>query len=161
MRDRLIRHGLPLAMLAAVLSGGAAGLVTARPFKPVAAPSAEGLPSFGSEEAFHRFMTERRAVVEARRRLAAMRYSDEAVSAMIVPLEQATESITNTQEVGVDEGGIVKASGDHLVVLRRGRLFTFSIAGGGLRAIDRIDVPPPGREASEEESWDATWYDEM
>src|SRR5204863_996088 len=34
------------------------------------------------------------------------------------------ESVTNTQEAGVDEGGIVKLHGDHLVVLRRGRLFT-------------------------------------
>src|ERR1041385_3854676 len=34
------------------------------------------------------------------------------------------ESITNTQHAGVDEGGIVKLHGDHLVVLRRGRLFT-------------------------------------
>src|SRR5262249_14052019 len=33
------------------------------------------------------------------------------------------ESITNTQHAGVDEGGIVKLHGDHLVVLRRGRLF--------------------------------------
>src|SRR5260370_532975 len=34
------------------------------------------------------------------------------------------ESVTNTQHAGVDEGGIVKLHGDHLVVLRRGRLFT-------------------------------------
>ncbi|MDR2625627.1 MAG: beta-propeller domain-containing protein, partial [Zoogloeaceae bacterium] len=34
------------------------------------------------------------------------------------------ESITNTQSAGVDEGGIVKLHGKHLVILRRGRLFT-------------------------------------
>ncbi len=34
------------------------------------------------------------------------------------------ESVTNTQHAGVDEGGIVKVHGNHLVVLRRGRLFT-------------------------------------
>jgi uncharacterized secreted protein with C-terminal beta-propeller domain len=36
----------------------------------------------------------------------------------------ADESITNVQHAGVDEGGIVKLHGDHLVVLHRGRLFT-------------------------------------
>ncbi|MEP6704006.1 MAG: hypothetical protein ABJB34_04310, partial [Acidobacteriota bacterium] len=33
---------------------------------------------------------------------------------------KADESITNTQHAGVDEGGIVKVHGDHLVILRRG-----------------------------------------
>src|SRR5262245_38133750 len=37
------------------------------------------------------------------------------------------ESITNVQHAGVDEGGIVKLHGDHLVVLRRGRLFSIEI----------------------------------
>src|SRR5690242_4008367 len=32
----------------------------------------------------------------------------------------AEESVTNVQHAGVDEGGIVKLHGDHLVVLRRG-----------------------------------------
>src|SRR5688572_21899745 len=39
----------------------------------------------------------------------------------------AGDSITNTQEAGVDEGGIIKAHGKHLVVLRRGRLFTIKL----------------------------------
>ena len=38
--------------------------------------------------------------------------------------EPTAESITNVQHAGVDEGGIVKLHGDHLVILRRGRLFT-------------------------------------
>jgi hypothetical protein len=37
------------------------------------------------------------------------------------------ESITNNQNAAVDEGDIVKLHGDHLVVLRRGRLFTISL----------------------------------
>jgi hypothetical protein len=37
------------------------------------------------------------------------------------------ESVTNVQHAGVDEGGIVKLHGDHLVILRRGRLFTVRI----------------------------------
>ncbi|AZU03635.1 putative lipoprotein [Glycocaulis alkaliphilus] len=66
-----------------------------------------------------------------------------------------SESITNVQVAGVDEGGIVKVIGDYLVILRRGRLFTVSTADGGLRAIDSIDAYPPGASARHD------WYDEM
>lgn len=63
------------------------------------------------------------------------------------------ESITNTQEAGVDEGGIVKTHGNHLVVLRRGRLFTVDLGRKSMRPISAIDVSPqPGHDA---------WYDEM
>src|SRR5947209_7072857 len=34
------------------------------------------------------------------------------------------QSVTNVQHTGIDEGDIVKAHGEHLIVLRRGRLFT-------------------------------------
>lgn len=64
-------------------------------------------------------------------------------------------SITNNQEAGVDEGGIVKAVGDFLVVLRRGRLFTISLAGGAMRPLHAIDAFPPGLNG------DDAWYDEM
>jgi hypothetical protein len=39
------------------------------------------------------------------------------------------ESITNNQHAEVDEGDIVKLHGEHLIVLRRGRLFTLSLDG--------------------------------
>lgn len=64
-------------------------------------------------------------------------------------------TITNNQEVGVDEGDIVKARGDTLVILRRGRLFSVSTAGGGLRAVDRINAYAAEVEAGDD------WYDEM
>jgi hypothetical protein len=67
----------------------------------------------------------------------------------------AAPGITNTQVAGVDEGGIVKVSGDNLVILRRGRLFTVSLAGGGMRPVSTIDAFPPGVDASND------WYDEM
>ncbi len=67
----------------------------------------------------------------------------------------AGESITNTQEAGVDEGGIVKMHGDTIVILRRGRLFTVSTGRGGLKPIDMIDAFPPGT------SGQGAWYDEM
>lgn len=65
------------------------------------------------------------------------------------------ESVTNVQHAGVDEGGIVKVHGDHLVILRRGRLFTIRIGAQDLRPVAAIeafgsDVDPRG-----------AWYDEM
>ncbi len=71
------------------------------------------------------------------------------------PAPNAAPSITNNQEANVDEGDIVKQHGDTMVVLRRGRLFTVSLAGGQMRPVDRIDAYPPGVNA------DGDWYDEM
>lgn len=65
------------------------------------------------------------------------------------------ESVTNTQHAGVDEGGIVKVHGDHLVVLRRGRLFTVAIGDQTLKPISSVDAFGPEINPS------STWYDEM
>ena len=65
------------------------------------------------------------------------------------------ESITNTQHAGVDEGGIVKLHGDHLVVLRRGRLFTVAIGDNTLKPISAVDAFGPDIDPR------GTWYDEM
>jgi len=66
----------------------------------------------------------------------------------------ADESVTNTQTAGVDEGGIVKVHGDHLVILRRGRLFTVDIHGKDLKPVSVIDAFAPGASVN-------GWYDEM
>ena len=65
------------------------------------------------------------------------------------------ESVTNTQHAGVDEGGIVKLHGDHLVVLRRGRLFTVAVGDNALKPISAVDAFGPEMNPS------STWYDEM
>jgi hypothetical protein len=62
--------------------------------------------------------------------------------------------ITNNQEAQVDEGDIVKATEELLIVLRRGRLFTIRHGHGGLVPASRCDVQPPGAR------WES-WYDEM
>jgi hypothetical protein len=65
------------------------------------------------------------------------------------------DSITNTQHAGVDEGDIVKLHGDHLVILRRGRIFTVRIGDDSLKPIDSVNAYPPGIDPSND------WYDEM
>lgn len=64
-------------------------------------------------------------------------------------------SVTNVQHAGVDEGGIVKLHGDHLVILRRGRLFTISIKDSLLTPVSSIDAFGPDLDP------DGAWYDEM
>jgi hypothetical protein len=65
------------------------------------------------------------------------------------------ESVTNTQDAGVDEGGIIKLHGNHLVILRRGWLSTVSIAAGGLRTVASVDAYAHGIEPG------GDWYDEL
>lgn len=68
----------------------------------------------------------------------------------------ANPEITNNQKAGVDEGGIVKQIGKHLVVLQDGRLFITDLmpeGRPGLKLTDRANVY---RSSNED-----TWYDEM
>lgn len=65
------------------------------------------------------------------------------------------ESITNVQHASVDEGGIVKLHGAHLVVLRRGRLFTVKIGDGNLQPVSSVDAFGPDIDPKH------AWYDEM
>ncbi len=67
----------------------------------------------------------------------------------------AAESITNVQTAGVDEGGIVKRAGEHLVILRRGRLFTVRVGGDQLKPIAMLDAYAPGADPR------GAWYDEL
>ena len=65
------------------------------------------------------------------------------------------DSITNVQTAGVDEGGIVKRAGDHLVILRRGRLFTVRVGGDALQPSSMLDAYAPGTDPR------GAWYDEL
>ena len=106
----------------------------APPPAPVPAPSAANAPSSVS--------TDKRGV------------STVQDSLQTVP---SNPTITNNQNVGVDEGGIVKQIGHHLVVLQDGRVFSIDLGsteGAPLRLADRIDVYRSAAKA-------ASWYDEM
>src|SRR5262245_14129359 len=70
-------------------------------------------------------------------------------------LAKAEESVTNVQHAGVDEGGIVKVHGDHLVILRRGRLFTVAVNDKQLKPVSYADAYGEGIAPG------GAWYDEM
>ena len=72
-----------------------------------------------------------------------------------VVVQSVTEAVTNIQHAGVDEGGIVKVHGNHLVVLRRGRLFTIAINDTELKPTSTIDAFGPDMDPG------SSWYDEM
>jgi hypothetical protein len=67
--------------------------------------------------------------------------------------------VTNLQEAGVDEGGLVKRHGDHLIILRRGRLLTIAIGEGELRAVASIDAFDPRLNTASDGN--SAWYDEL
>jgi len=69
----------------------------------------------------------------------------------------ADNGITNVQDAGVDEGGIVKLhrGGDYLIVLNRGRLHTIRIGGGRLEPVE--SVPAYGPDVNPQYAW----YDEL
>jgi hypothetical protein len=66
----------------------------------------------------------------------------------------ATDSITNNQVEGVDEGDIVKTHGEHLVILRRGRLFSVRLGATAVTPVSMVDAYGRGRAPG-------GWYDEM
>jgi len=162
-----------IAALALALVGGITGLACAPEQEAVALQGEAGslrasgsLAAFRSDADLLAFLKKRRDAAERRRNenvaLPSVQYAPapppaaEAASAdMSVSGMAKSDRITNTQEADVDEGGIVKKRGDLLVILRRGRLFTVSIAGGQMRPIDHINAFPPGI------SGGGDWYDEM
>ncbi|HET9978187.1 MAG TPA: beta-propeller domain-containing protein [Burkholderiaceae bacterium] len=69
--------------------------------------------------------------------------------------KKEADSITNVQTTGVDEGGIVKRAGEHLVILRRGRLFTVKVGGDALKPVAMVDAYAPDASPA------GAWYDEL
>jgi Beta propeller domain len=134
-------------------------LIAALAMSLLTAPSfAATLSHFKSEAQLSAYL---KRVREGVRRAAALMpppapSPSESVESVVVTGARSADapSITNNQEANVDEGDIVKMHGDTMVVLRRGRLFTVSVAGAA-RPIDAIDAYPPGVDAS------GDWYDEM
>lgn len=158
---------LLLTLTAAISTSGllACSSFTTETIPPVGAssviPVQRTMKPFGSEEELARYF--RDLAEKQKRREPGVAKSVEADSfGYAAPMAQseektkdADESVTNVQHAGVDEGGIVKVHGNHLVVLRRGRLFTVAIGDGALKPISAVDAFAPDIDPG------GTWYDEM
>jgi hypothetical protein len=126
------------------------------------APVKKTMQPFASEQELAKYL---RSLGEKQKRRAAKAgvydgmVANEAPATAAQPAEakadKETESVTNVQHAGVDEGGIVKVHGDYLVVLRRGRLFTVAIGDGALKPVSTVDAYGPDINPN------GTWYDEM
>jgi hypothetical protein len=157
--------GALLAAMAVLAIGAAPG--DAAPRRTVAAQTLKPFASDAQLRAFLKAFRQRAAVPPvpaptvvpapaiASPNVAESAGTADSANAPIVVTAAKAVGITNTQEAGVDEGGIVKQRGDILIVLRRGRLFTISIAGGKMVPVDRINAFPPGVTGEDD------WYDEM
>lgn len=150
--------GIALAVACAACQPG-----SSQPAKGPVGGTMEAFTGAGELDAFARKMAraERSRVYGMAVATAAADAAPAAADAAAAPVLEAPEApgedqITNVQEKGVDEGGIVKVAGDYLVVLRRGRLFTVRHGNGALESVDRIDAFPPGKADAQD-----TWYDEM
>ncbi len=131
----------------------------------IAAFTRQSLEPFASEEAFDAYTA---VLADTGRTWGGGLYgcasSRESAPALLAKDDSAApgaaagdESITNNQEASVDEGGIVKASGDFFVVLRRGRLFSLRHTkeqAATLERVSTVDAYPPGSHLG-------SWYDEM
>src|SRR5215510_14205199 len=154
---------LAIAVISALAACGGRSVTSASTATSAATKTArKTMRSFGSEEELKAYL---RKLAEERKRDQRHAMTEaEGVAAPAQAENQAAatkskdgkdESITNTQHAGVDEGGIVKLHGDHLVVLRRGRLFTVAIGDNSLKPISAVDAFGPDIDPR------ATWYDEM
>ncbi|HYG29119.1 MAG TPA: beta-propeller domain-containing protein [Allosphingosinicella sp.] len=150
-------RGTILAAAALTFSVMGGGIAPA----PASAQGTAGLSAFASDAELRAFL---RRVIDERRRARENELpvpmpvpvpSPPSPGYAAAPTAPAAPGITNNQMAGVDEGDIVKLSGETLVILRRGRLFTVSLAGGGMRPVSAIDAFPPGVDAR------GDWYDEM
>ncbi|HVS82899.1 MAG TPA: beta-propeller domain-containing protein [Pyrinomonadaceae bacterium] len=166
---------LIFSAFAAVLVITALAACAGRPVSSAPAPpipwnknAKKTMRAFGSEEElksyFRKLVEERKKELARARReasanppapMGAEQVASNAPAKAASGLASKDESITNTQHVGVDEGDIVKLHGDHLVVLRRGRLFTVAIGSGALKPISMADAFGPEIDPR------YTWYDEM
>jgi hypothetical protein len=152
---RLVRALSAAALACLSLAGcGAGAPATVTTAAPVPISAARRLSAFGSQ-------AELRAFLEAMPRPARPRPQEflslgaakaPGIAAMA---PSGAQSLTNVQHAGVDEGDIVKAHGEHLVVLRRGRLFTLKITADGLTPVSTIDAFAPALDPQYD------WYDEL
>jgi hypothetical protein len=136
-------------------AGSGANLTTQQPLAAQNKPL-KSMRAFRSEQELDHYFRELAEKQKRKRRFQMYSLASPMAKAVTKSgAEDKSESVTNVQHAGVDEGGIVKVHGNHLVILRRGRLFTVSISNGGLEPISSIDAFAPNVDPR------YAWYDEM
>lgn len=148
-------RGVLLVVACLSLTGCGAGVPEpARPTGALPAPAPRRLTAFGSEAELRTFLAH--AIQRQERQyLLQSNHGQLAFSAPPAGARAAADPVTNVQHAGVDEGDIVKVHGEHLVVLRRGRLFTLRIGADRLAPVSTVDAFGPDIDPR------GAWYDEL
>ena len=150
-----LKQALTAVMLALLVSGCVSAREQSPPFRTLVEFDDNAIPTFkdaDNVDAYLRAQERERAAIAQRQKEAGWE------PLIIVTASKATEdvAITNTQVAGVDEGGIVKATREFLVILRRGRVHVVRHGDNTLETVSSIDAFPP-----DDPDPDDTWYDEM
>ena len=129
------------------------------PTGPIGPPSARTMKAFASDAELKQYLAklaekQKREAMDLRKEFTYALPNAEPAAATKNSFG-IPESVTNTQHAGVDEGGIVKVHGNHLVVLRRGRLFTVAIGDDALTPVSKVNAFAPDMNP------EGSWYDEM
>ena len=116
--------------------------------------TSEKLAPFDSEDAYRKWLRDSERL-EAKRRKAiqALRGDEDDLVVVTGSRIASSPNITNVQNIGVDEGDIVKQVDDHLVLMQDGRLFSLDIGTHTPKLTARINIYD---EADED-----IWYDEL
>ncbi|MDR1349617.1 MAG: beta-propeller domain-containing protein [Zoogloeaceae bacterium] len=141
-----------IALLGLTVTFFASTSVTPPPLSTIGGEAGGRLQAFRSEAELDAWLQAKKA--DHADKAAVQPMMDLAAPEPMMELADA-ESVTNTQSAGVDEGGIVKLHKKHLVILRRGRLFTVKIGDDVLTPVDMQNAYAP-----DADSIDA-WYDEL
>lgn len=163
MKRILTLTALALATVACGTPGSVPGGESLAAGSAARSGAGTSLQAFPDEGAFQALLARWRNQANERRREDRMRAKGQtavpappsAPAPLMEAAADATGSITNVQTAGVDEGGIVKRHGDHLVVLRRGRLFTVRVGDDRLDPVATVDAFGPHVDPR------GAWYDEM
>jgi len=143
----------PRFLLTASLAAGLCFSFVSTPGCTESPNGKDTLKAFSSEKELTQWLQKKKREIENVNNQYGMGVSPDA------PFEEAAvsveaDSVTHTQTEGVDEGGIVKLHGNHLVILRRGRLFSVDTQNDRLKPVSVVDAFAPGTQGN-------AWYDEM
>ncbi len=146
---------LALPLLSLACAPGDAGAPPGRGEAPRACAEAPAPPAEGEPGGVHGFASEG----ELAAHLGALEARLPALGCPELPARAAPAAFGGARaggEAGVEEGDIVKAVDNYLVVLRRGRLHVIEAAAGAPgRLVDAAPVAPAGAPGGE------AWYDEV
>jgi hypothetical protein len=135
--------------IACALATLAACVPNAAPGDGPSRPPASALTTFGSDEAFTRYQERMERDWQARMRNRPIYGSYPATPKPPTPPPVPAGEPVEAQAPGMHEAGIVKATRDYLVILRRDRLHTVRIADGALDTVASVDAFAPGADEYE------------